>query len=650
MRTNLDLQLRQVLAPTLVLLLALPMVLGSLPLFRFGYWNKAEPMVVWLDLCAGLGALALARCVWAMPRVTLANLSHPYVLVPLAAALWSLVVAPFVSLPRLSLLGVPQSGLGALWFLDFAILIACGLMVRDCRVAWRLLCWAAAAVTLAVAGLKVFDRLSSDLDHTLLLYVEAYYGWVGVALPVLARPWTWSRRDWPLAAMLAISSLTCVYASHSLTAWSILIGGAVLVLASELSSIWPIRVVTRSAWGAAVLVGGGALLPPIILRIAKPLIDSPSLMDRLHLQTMMLAGLFNSPSWLVGQGWGRVQDAFHANLNATGENLWQPTWIFLSSDYFSSHNWLLDTLHAVGLPGAILALAGFMVLPLYAAPAARPTATALALAYALIGAVWFQLCFSLPFFALGMAAVARPAKETAPALPRKAAAWGLVLVAVPPFFAAAVLADFGLSMGTLRQEMARGTATDRPWPNDPRGSDLEAAEVIRDAFADFAKAGPRPNPAVVPAARAMMTTLAARIPESDTVQLITIGLGLQSYLYFSKELDWLVPYLQGSRELWRVWLDRLLLLAPGRTDQAIAYLTDRAMAGDLIAVEQVVTAILGRDPRDPVGLYFRGLVLILGRDVAARPRAIESFRASAAAGIERFMPLDPVVRRLIDAG
>ncbi|WP_152619716.1 hypothetical protein [Paramagnetospirillum magnetotacticum] len=633
----------------MVLLLALPMALGSLPSFRFGYWDKAEPMVVWLNLCAGLGALALARCAWANPRMTLANLSHPYVLAPLAVALWSLVAASFIAQPRLSLLGVPQSGLGALWFLDLAIMIACGLMVRDCQLAWRLLCWAAAAVALAVAGLKVFDRLSADLDHTLLLYVEAYYGWIGVALPVLARPWAWARRDWPLAVMLAFASLGCVFASHSLTAWSILIGGAVLVLLSERLPVWPIRMVTRSPWGAAALVGGAALLPPFALRVAKPFLDSPSLVDRAHLQDMMLADMARSSFWLSGQGWGRVQDAFHANLNVTGENLWQPTWIFLSSDYFSSHNWLLDTLHAVGLPGAILVLAGFMVLPLYAAPAARPTATVLALAYALIAAVWFHLCFSLPFFALGMAAVARSVDErTVPAFFRRGGAWGLMLVATLPLFASQILAEYGLNIRDLRRDVANRTAMERVWPADPRGSDLETAEAIRDAFADFAKEGGRTNPALVPAARAMMATLRERIPQSDSIMLITVGLGVQSYLYFSKELAWLAPDLPGSRDLWRLWLERLLLLAPGRTDQAIAYLTDRAMAGDLTAVEQLVTPIIGRDSRDPVGLYFRGLLLILGRDPAMRPQAIASFRASAAAGIERFMPLDPVVRQLIE--
>ncbi|BAE49891.1 O-antigen ligase family protein [Paramagnetospirillum magneticum] len=650
MRSDLNSGLRPVLGPALALLLALPIALGSLPPFRFGYWDKAEPMVVWLNLCSFLGALALARCAWVMPRATVPNLFHPYVLAPLAVALWSLAAAPFDALPRLSLFGVPQSGLGALWFLDFAILIACGLMVRDCRVAWRLLCWAAAAITLVIAGLKVSDHFFTSIESTLLLYVDAYYGWIGVTLPVLAWWWTRHRRDWPLTVTLAIAALACVYSSHSLTAWSILIGGTALVLASERLPVQPVRLFTRSPWGSAVLVAVGALLPPFALRAAKPLLNSPSLLDRLHLQEMVLADMARSPSWLMGQGWGRVQDAFHGNLNVTGENLWQPTWIFLSSDYFSSHNWLLDTVHAVGLPGAGLVLAGFLVLPLYAAPAARPAATMLALAYALISAVWFHLCFSLPFFALAMAAVGRSAREVEiSALQRRAAAWSLMAVAALPMLGAGALAEYGLNIGAIHRGLTGGAVFDRAWPVDPRGSDLEAAEVIRDAFADLAKDERRPNPAAIPGARAMMATLAARIPQSDTVQMITIGLGVQSYLHFSKELAWLAPDLPSSRDLWRPWLDRLLWLAPGRTDQAIGYLTDRAVAGDLLAVEQVVTAILKRNPSDPVGLYFRGLALILLRDPTVRPLAVDSFRASVAAGIERFMPLDPVVRQLIES-
>ncbi len=645
MRSDLDLPVRLVVLPALVLMLAIPIALGSLPPFRFGYWDKAEPMVVWLHLCGGLGSLALAGCAWKHPRLTVPYLTHPYVIAPLAVTLWSVLAAPFAPLSLLSLMGVPQSGLGALWFLDIAVLLACALIVRDCRLAWKLVCWEAAVVTLAVAAIKLVDHNKYDLANTLLLYVEAYYGWLGVTLPVLVCPWPWARKDWPLVATILVASLFSVYTSHSLTARALLGGGAAFVLAARFIPLTQITKLTSSRYATTGLVAVVALIPPVILRILDGIVGSDSLRDRIHLQDMMVAAMTQSPSWVFGHGWGRVQDAFHANLNVTGESLWQPTWIFLSSDYFSSHNWLLDAAHAIGLPGAILQLAGFVVLPLYASPKARPVATALAMAYALIGAVWFQLSFSLPFFVLGMAVVAQPAGKGI-ALPKRLPWLALVLLASIQIGVASVLTDFGLAIGTVRRENAMGAPTLHPWPTDPRGSDLEATEVLRDAFGDLAKAG-RPRPEMVPAARAMFATLAARIPETGTVQTITTGLGVMSTIHFSRELAWLEPELPGSQDLWRSWLDRLLALAPGRTDQAIPYLTYRATLGDLTSVADIVASILRHNPNDPVGLYFRGLVQVLNPDPSTKRLGIASLKASAAAGIERFMPLDPVVRQLI---
>jgi hypothetical protein len=53
-------------------------------------------------------------------------------------------------------------------------------------------------------------------------------------------------------------------------------------------------------------------------------------------------------------------------------------------------------------------------------------------------------------------------------------------------------------------------------------------------------------------------------------------------------------------------------------------------------------------PGDPVGLYFGGLLLVLDPAPDKKRLAIDLIRQSAAAGIERFMPLDETVRKLIE--
>jgi len=50
--------------PALALALALLLPFASLPVFALGYWDKAEPMVVWFHATAALTAFAVAVDLW----------------------------------------------------------------------------------------------------------------------------------------------------------------------------------------------------------------------------------------------------------------------------------------------------------------------------------------------------------------------------------------------------------------------------------------------------------------------------------------------------------------------------------------------------------------------------------------------------------
>lgn len=633
--------------PFVALLAALPTALASLEPFRFGYWDKAEPVVVWLHLCSGLGAVGLTAGLWAGRPAFAAAIRHPYVLVSLAMVLWSVVAAPFAELPVLSLSGTPQSGLGAMWFLDLAVLVACALVVWNDRLMAQWLEYVALGTVAVVAGVKALDYTGRPITDTLLLYVPSYYGWLGVVLPLVIGFGGGRGVKWPKIAVAGLVSVAGVGMAFSLTAWVLLLVVWSLVLSPSLPTAHPLRRAAGNRTLGVIATAAAALLPPAAIRILGNWSTGESLRDRLHLQDMVLAALRQDPAPLFGHGWGRVQDAFHANLNVTGENLWQATWIFLSSDYFSSHNWLLDTLHAVGFPGAAAALCGFLALPWFAPAERRSAATALAVASGVIGAVWFQLGFSLPFFALAMAAVAAPSPGL-PTASRRPIACATAVAAVAQLALAGLLFDFGRQVAAVHRDIALAAPSGRPWPSDWRGSDLEVTEAIRDAFNDLAKTG-HPRPEAVPAVKAMFATLRTRIPETVTVQTAVTGLGVLSYVHFSRELAWLAPELPDSQALWRPWLERLLLLAPGRSDQAIPYLTWRATMGDLADVQAFSSRLLAVDPKDAVGLYFRGLVQILSPEPTLKQAGVESFRAARAHGIERFMPLDPVILRLIGA-
>lgn len=621
------------------LALALPIAFGSLPIFAFGYWSKAEILPILLHVTAALGSLGLLIGVASGKGNARGALWHPQVLAVAVLAVWTVLALPVVDLPLLSLAGTVQSGFGGLWFFDFAVLIACALTVKPYRRWWIGLQWWACALTLALAGLKLHDWLYPS--RHLLIYVAAYYGWIGLALAAIIgcdRPRRWS---WALSIVGAVAAISVVLCSLSMAAMALLAAGVALVAVGWLGRkrTW-VAALTASRGAAVVLVGMAAFLPYALLRWVPALGQVESLRDRQLLQKMIHAALGEQSmaAWLFGNGWGRVQDAYHAHLGASGEVLWRPTWIFLESDYFHAHNWMLESLFATGLPGMLLSFAGVLAIPLFAAPERRTIAIALATALATMNALWFPLAISLPFAALAIAAISAPTARLMPAPRAGIAALGLVLVMQLGF--AATQSVFIHNVEAFRA----GRLAD--FPRDPRGSDLTASGVIRDDMAALAQAQ-HLAPDAKSRGDAMIRHLAQRLPDSTSSHFLVTATNVLTRIYGSGELPGLAPGVPGGKALWRGTVDRLLTVAPHRTDAVIPYLTHHAIIGELAETSRVTKGIRARAPEDPVGLYFAGLLLVLEPAPAAKRQGIQFLQAAKAAGIERFMPLDPAVQKII---
>lgn len=606
--------------PVAALGLALPLPFASLPLFAFGYWDKAEPMVAWFHIGAAFAWLAVAIAGWRSGREAAAAAAHPYVLVPLALALWSMLAAPATELPWLSLFGPPQSGLGALWFLDFAGYGACALLAIRHPHAWKWLVRWAVLITLAVAVLKGYDWLSLRRQGgTLLLFVPSYYGWMALALAPLAL--TMQGRADRMA--LLVGAVLVAAASASLTIALLLIFGlAYVALSFRGRGVGWIGWTTASRTATAIWVVAAALLPWLLLQTLPWMRLKESLRDRWLVEKMVGSALAADPRLLFGHGWGRTQDAFHAWLNTTGERLWNSDWIFLSSDYFHSHNWGVESLYAAGLPGLLLTLAGFLALPWWAAPQRRAAAAAFAIAIAVFHGVWFQLSLSLPLMAMAFASLA----GDAPSFPRSRPVRIIApAAALAPLIAAAMLISFGLRMSATHP------------PEDFRGSDLAASELIRDTLAR------RPAP---PAADIdlMLDFIDRHADRTPTIMLLTTGLTAMAQIHVTGELAFAAEPRQVL--MWRRWLTRLLVLAPGRTDQAIPYLTLAISAGQWDEVAGFSRRVLDHDPNDPVGLHYGGLSLLArANGEEERTAGLSMLRRAVAAGIERFIPLDEDMKR-----
>lgn len=616
----------------------------SLPPFALGYWEKAEPLVVALHAVAAIAALALAWEGGSDAGGLSYRLRQPVVAAPAAIGVLSLALAPLTELPVLSLLGAPQSGQGGLWFLDMAVLAAAAAMVRENSALWRRLYVVAVIAALGIAALKGWDWYAERTGRPhLLIWVAAYYGWLAAPLLVLTADLRPAPRLLKAGALAA--AILVIVASRNATAMAAAVPAAILAGAAWLPLRKPggDRLVRWSGIAAVTLL---MVAVPLALMGVGAVHTIASLDDRRSLLAMLAraAEAGRGQAWLTGNGWGRVQDTYQAQLTASGQRLWDDSWIFMQSDYFHAHNVLAEAFNALGVVGVVLMLA-LAAAPLVGSCRSRlPVACGFAVWTSLLGSLWFSLALSLPATAMALAVFTRPMSPIARVGGRRSLLAALLAaLSLAQLASAAALYRQGVQFGDFRQQIARHIAVSQAVPTDFRGGDLAVAEILRDTFNHLETVG-APEPQALSMARELVSVLHQRIPTTVTPLLPVTGLSLMAQSQMTDGLPWLAD-MTGGVDAWRTWLDRALLMMPARTDLAIPYLSVQAGRGNLPEVHRLASAMLERRADDPVGLYFMGLINVqqpggqdLGRD---------QLRRSLGGGMDRLMPIDPALRRLL---
>lgn len=634
--------------PALAVMPALLLPLASLPIFETGQWARAEPVVIAAHAAAALAALTLVI-------LAIAGRLDPDCLRPawpaFALALWSLAGAWWQDNLAGGILGSPQSGQGALWYLDLALwLVVARLAVRS-PPAWRLLTDLAAATGWAVALIAIWGRLS---DSPLLVFVTAYYAWPALALPAMlfAHPggpgWPWR-----VTAVLG-ATLALLVAADSKAFTLIALLGAVF---SALS--W--RCATRMPWLQSrsfglLVIAAAAAIPFILIASGLAAYLGSSMRARVLVAQIVLARLREQwDVWWIGLGWGRTPEAFATHLDVVQAPLWDHAqWDFLERDYFHSHNILMEAVLAAGLPGVGLAIAVFAV-PVWLAPSAkRPYAIAFAGAWLLASGVWFELAFALPFFALAVAALCHTKATAIPFVGARARylAVGLAGVGAIALFAVAILLLQQARSADQVITWLKMPHASPPHLVDLRGDDRILAAVVSDAIKDM-KDRATANTLVVEAEvrrlEWMIAMLDARIPETRNPALPIVGSNLLIELTLSQNLSALRDPFAERLSRWPRWLDRAMVMAPERSDLPIGYISWRLALGDYNEVLIWARRLRQRDPDDPVGLYYEGGVFVLQPDPQLRQQGLSLLRRALDRGVERYIPLEEGFKAKISA-
>jgi hypothetical protein len=620
--------------------------LSSLPPFETGHWEKAEPIIITMMMVAALAFSTLTILAWTDRDLLNALLGHPVVVLPVVVALWSLVAIPLATHPLAVIFGPPQSGQGTIWFLALGALTACARLLRCNEGLWLAVSVATIAAALVTAILNLFPFLGLP---RLLLTVSGYYGYLALALPLLALPLQGARRRW-IAVLSGVATLAVLAGARNASAASaVVLGGAVTVLLFLLRRHGGGPILER--WLGAGLAVLAAVIPYSIFRWTDWVSSFPSLFSRqLTMRVATAASDGSLAHVLFGYGLGQTQDALFRGVSAAGARLWDPEWDFFWRDYYHSHNWLTEAFLTLGVPGVVLSLLCFLAPTLWVDSRMRPFAAGFSVAAAFLDGLWMPLAFYLPCLALAWAALTEPASATRGATserPLRGTFAIPVLLGLLAFFAAGSsgihIADARRIAEVQNQLLSVGGTPandDLSFPSTLQGSHQALAEITRTALDELRQLPPE---ALDDSARGrfdwIFRKLSETIPTTRTPALAMTGLSLFAMTDVTGELASFAASDDERDRLWERWLDRLLLLAPQRSDAAIPYLTHLLVRKQSNYVTAYAQRLLKDRPGDPVGLYFLGVALTGDPNPARKAEGMRYIGLAVSAGLEQFMPV-----------
>jgi len=662
-------KLRWDYAPLGALLAALTIVLFSNDVLVFGFWEKAETMVVAYHAAGALCSIALMAVSRCDPVEFQRIVFHPYFLVPITLAVWGFITAPFAMYPLASLLGSSQSGEGALWYANFGVMISCGLYVVGHPGQWRLLIIAASLIAFFVAGIEGYAYLiGKSLPYRgdeYLVYLNDFEAYMGIVLPVMCVRhtgvgWWWIRL---VAFGAAIGVLTV---SGNGTAAAIFVLGIVAFGAGwALTNYSYVKSLLESRLFSTVVVLASISVPSLIIFFGLWMNDLASIESRHFIMRVMADALETNPRALIfGNGWGHTQGALVAHVNAAEQTLWRPEeWDFLWRDYFHSHNWAVEALYSGGLVGVLLAFGGYAVVPWHTSSERRGLATIFAAGLSGLSTVWFQLAFSVPYLAVAIAGFSKTRTTESAASPQVSRSYpwlsALAVLFIIQISSAFNLLAYGAGVSQALAAYRDPDAVEKPvlFPKDFRGQEVIFNAVVQTRIREIAgKAPPQGRTLAEDQAlkkrslNQMFSDIEARAKDTPPLFATMAGLTTLSNIIYDPNLRWLKPDFENKAVNWESWLKKFLKMAPRRTDMAIPYFSWLLANGDLAVLSGLAKGIIAQDRDDPVGNYFFGAALIQGGGPAQRDSALNHLRIGLDRGIRRFMPVPSSLENLILKG
>ena len=644
----------------------------ALPPLSFGIWNQAEPIFVANHIGAGLAAFGLALLTFRYRQIR-HRLVHPFLLVPLALAAWSFFGSFFQKLPWVTVYGSPELGEGVLWYLELAVLIATGLVLKKFRRARLFLVAVAGAVTVIVSvatAISFYVVPFRMIPYFFSDYLAFYAVFLAAIIFGMARP-----RSGLAVAIVCSAVAAIVIVSNNNAGMAALFGLAPLawlILSRRKLGVRGARTLGAVGIAAIVLVGTAVEWKVDFESLAKVEGKIGSLANsvvaRHHLLKMVGDAIEQDPAILsVGSGWGTFSDHFAIHLpidwvrtrddpEARAMFGQKGVWDSVQRVDFHSHNVVSESLIGAGLPGTVLAVFFFAMLPLWSGRRRIPLAGALGAAAGGISVFWFQLPASLSMMALAWAALGGPPPSWSRRLNWRVASTAL-LIAIGALLLArgvsayrfAYYAFFYAPSLSAKAEMDGGL---RQCPfafeDEGRGG-FHLAHRLR-AVTSFTvsrlRDGEPVSDELVAHLRGIICAAEKYIDQNPTsIRLKIAAIAARADLVFAPPYPRIEKIASAYATDWKSRLEEVLREAPRRTDLAAPYLLMLLRDGKEREYRKLADALYRRNPSDPVALWFSGIAML--NDDATAVTGARRMKEALDGGLERLVPVDREVKKRI---
>jgi hypothetical protein len=640
----------------------------SLPRIGRGIWPQSELSGAGLHITACLCALGLILISFNNAYLIRRILLNPLILFPLFIGLLSLIFSVFYDLPIRNILGSPQTGEGAISWLNWSIFIASAILLFKIKLFKNIL------IGTSILSVLIMSALMMNYKYNGVFYAPYYFSdFLAICffcfIPLL---YNFYSRSLFLSAAAFLSLILMLYITDNQAALAYGIAGISFFILLKKITLFSDNTKTLFAkltlFSLPIFAFCFTIFMPFLygqegVYNVDKLIPLKTVLSRSYLIDIGLSPLLKNPSLiLIGTGWGTFTEHVVSHIPSDWYNFTiagSGQWEGISWDQFHSHNIYVDTLFSIGILGAFAIYFFSCMIPSFTRKEMFWPAVFFTGGFISVISFWFILPLNIPFIALALACMAskKPLYQLNKIkISNKAIKAFLIFILLISTGATYIKTSmvFHIDHHHYSPQTLTVTQAQESCPNeyyDYKAGGLHLSKLllgrVRHLLNRFEEIEPEKNSKLNKEKLKINHLYCQTVYYINSSAFVSnrllvarllvqgeLALGLQGFINEDELLYYTNDWQQNLLE----WVKKF----PARTDQAVTYLLWAIMSNKEEKAYLVAQKIFTNNPEDPVGLWFTGLIML--NDPKNANEGIFRMRSALNKGIERFMPIDEEIK------